>query len=226
MSPKLPFATLFGTSPVRPLQEHMDKVALCAAELVVFFKAVIADDWAVADKARARITDLEHEADDMKKNIRLHMPKSLFMPVPRADLLDMLTMQDKIANRAKDITGIMTGRHMRLPSSTTDLFLALVQRSVDAAMQAKKSVNELDELYETGFRGAEVDLVVAMISELDTIERDTDKLQIKLRAELFAIEKDLPPVDVMFLYRIIQGIGDVGDLSQRVGSRLQLLLAH
>lgn len=204
----------------------MDKVAICAAELVDFFKAVIADDWAAADKARARITDLEHEADDMKKNIRLNMPKSLWMPVPRADLLDMLTMQDKIANRAKDITGIMTGRHMSLPSSTTDLFLALVQRSVDAAMQAKKSVNELDELYVTGFRGAEVELIEKMIDELDTIERDTDKLQIKLRAELFVIEKDLHPVDVMFLYRIIQGIGDVGDLSQRVGSRLQLLLAH
>ena len=65
-----------------------------------------------------------------------------------------------------------------------------------------------------------------MIKELDSIESDTDKIQVKVRAALFKKEKDLPPVDVMFIYRVIDGIGDLGDLSQRVGSRLELMLAR
>jgi predicted phosphate transport protein (TIGR00153 family) len=92
--------------------------------------------------------------------------------------------------------------------------------------QANKAIHELDELLETGFRGSEVELVEAMIKELDAIERDTDKIEVEVRAALFAIEKELPPVDVMFLYQVIAGIGELGDIAQRVGSRLQLLLAR
>ncbi|MDH5408268.1 MAG: DUF47 family protein, partial [Gammaproteobacteria bacterium] len=69
-------------------------------------------------------------------------------------------------------------------------------------------------------------LVHEMIKKLDEIESDTDKIQIKIRAELFKVEKDLPPIDVMFMYKILDWIGDLGDLSQRVGSRLELLLAR
>jgi hypothetical protein len=79
---------------------------------------------------------------------------------------------------------------------------------------------------ETGFGGREVSLVQEMIKQLDDIESDTDKMQVKVRAELFKKEKDLPPVDVMFMYRVIDWIGDLGDLSQRVGSRLELMLAR
>lgn len=65
-----------------------------------------------------------------------------------------------------------------------------------------------------------------MIKTLDDIESDTDKIQVKVRAALFKQEKDLPPVDVMFMYRVIDSIGDLADLSQRVGSRLELMLAR
>ena len=44
--------------------------------------------------------------------------------------------------------------------------------------------------------------------------------------ELFKIEKDLNPIDAMFQYRVLEEIGDLGDLAQRVGSRPQLLLAR
>ena len=65
-----------------------------------------------------------------------------------------------------------------------------------------------------------------MIKTLDEIEGDTDDIEVRVRAELFAIERELNPVDVMFLYRIIDWIGDLGNLSQRVGSRLELMLAR
>jgi hypothetical protein len=65
-----------------------------------------------------------------------------------------------------------------------------------------------------------------MINELNAIEGDTDKLQIKLRDMLFELEDDLKPTDVMFTYRLLESVGNVADLSQRVGSRLQLLLAR
>ncbi|HEX7030971.1 MAG TPA: TIGR00153 family protein [Gammaproteobacteria bacterium] len=226
MATKTFLSGVFGRSPVRPLQQHMAKVVACVGELVDFFEGAIANDWDRAARARENVSRLENEADAMKTDIRLHLPNSLFMPVARADILDLVTVQDKVANKAKDITGLMTGRRMQIPAGLGDAFVAFVKRAIDAAKQAETTVNELDELFEAGFRGAEVESVESMIRELGRIEKDTDKLQIEIRATLFKMEKDLPPVDVMFLYKIIDWIGDLADHSQRVGARLHLLLAR
>ena len=219
-------ANIFGTSPVQPLEKHVDIAYRCTRELNGFFAAVVAGNWKKAGKARDRISDLEHEADDLKKNIRIHLPKSLFMPVPREDLLELLLVQDKMANRTKDVSGLVFGRKMKIPDEIADKFLEFVSRNVDAAKQARKSVRELDELFTSGFRGAEVALVESLIEELDQIETDTDDRQAELRAALFEVERGLEPIDVMFLYRVIELTGEIADMAERVGRRLELLLSH
>ena len=226
MAPINAILDLFGSSPVKPLQQHMAKVLECVGELPALVEAASAGDVERVESQQERIAALENEADDLKHALRLHLPRSLFLPVDRRDLLEVLTMQDNVANRAKDIAGLVRGRRMRFPDGIGERLIAFTRRSVDACEQAGRTVNELDELVETGFRGAEVDLVQKMIEELDRIEKDTDEIQVDVRARLFAMEKDLPPVDVMFLYRVIDWIGDLGDRAQRVGSRLQLMLAR
>lgn len=216
---------MFGSSPVHPLQQHMAKVHACVAELVPFFEAIVDRDLERVEAVQENIVSLEHDADVLKKDLRLHLPKGMFLPVSRRDLLDLLTVQDSLANKAKDIAGLMLGRKMTLPESMWPSFIEFVKRSVDASEQAQKAINELDELVETGFRGNEVTLVNKLIKTLNSIENDTDVIQVEIRRMLYAIERDLPPIDVMFIYQIIQWVGDIADLAQRVGSRLQLMLA-
>ncbi|MDH3645248.1 MAG: TIGR00153 family protein [Gammaproteobacteria bacterium] len=217
---------MFGSSPVQPLEKHVDIAYRCTKELVAFFEAVIAGDWNKAAEFRNAIDAYEHEADDLKKEIRLHLPKSLFMPVPREDLLELLLVQDKMANRTKDVSGLVMGRKLQIPAPIAQDFLAFVRRNVDAAKKARKSVRELDELFTTGFRGAEAALVESLIEELDNIETDTDNLQAKLRGQLFEIEATLDPVSIIFLYRVIELTGEIADMAERVGRRLELLLSH
>ena len=219
-------ANIFGKSPVQPLEKHIDIAYRCAKQLNAFFTAAFADDWATAAAVRDEIESLEHRADDIKKKIRLHLPKSLFMPVPREDLLELLLVQDKIANRTKDVSGLVLGRKMQFPKQIAEQFLEFVDRNIDAAKQARKSVRELDELFTAGFRGAEVALVAGLIEELDQIETDTDDKQAALRASLFGLEKTLDPIDAIFMYKVIELTGEIADMAERVGRRLELLLSH
>jgi len=218
--------SLFGASPVRPLQKHMASVQECILVLPIFFQAVIEQDWKEATTLQKKIRSLEHDADKLKKDLRSHLPKSLFLPVSRRDLLEVLTMQDNIANKTKDIAGLILGRKMIFPENIDEKFVTFIARCVDASAQAQKAINELDELVETGFSGGEIKVVQSMLSKLDKIENDTDKIQVGIRASLFKIERELPPIDVMFLYKIIDWTGELADISQRVGSRLQLMLAR
>lgn len=219
-------ANIFGASPVGPLERHIEIAFRCAKQLRPLFEAVIANDWDTALGVRAKIEALEHEADDLKKEIRLHMPKSLFMPVPREDLLELLLVQDKIANRSRDVSGVIIGRRMQIPAPLAEMFVEFVDRNIDAAKQARKSVRELDELFTAGFRGAEVSLVEDMIDKLDRIETHTDEQQTDLRTALFEIEKTMDPIDAMFLYEVISLTGEIADMAERVGRRLELLLSH
>ena len=219
-------AGIFGPSPVQPLEKHISLAYDCAKKLRVLFAAAVDGDWGAVENAQKDIDRLEHEADDLKKKIRLHLPKSLFMPVPRQDLLELLLVQDRIANRARDVAGIVVIRKLEIPEQLSGEFLEFVDRAIDAAKQAKKSVHELDELYTTGFRGAEAQLVESMIEELDRIETDTDERQMSLSRKLFEIEDSMNPIHAMFLYRTIELTGDIADMAERVGRRLEMLLSR
>ena len=219
-------ANIFGASPVQPLEKHIDVAFRCAKELRVLFSAVIADDWEAASAARDKIDEFEEQADDLKKEIRLNLPRSLFMPVPREDLLGLLHVQDKIANRTRDVARIVLGRKMAIPEAISQAFLEFVDRNIAAAKKARKSVRELDELFTAGFRGAEVELVSGLIEELDAIETETGDRQEALRASLFEIENTLNPVDAVFLYEVIDLVWKIAESADQVGRRLELLLSH
>jgi predicted phosphate transport protein (TIGR00153 family) len=224
--PTTPFLNMFGRSPIRPLEEHMAKVHVCVKELAPFFEAVFAKNWANVEALQKDIVRLENEADDMKRELRVHLPKGLFMSVSRSDLLELLGVQDRLANKAKDIAGMVMGRRMDFPEALMPKFTEFLKRCIEASKQANTAIHELDELLETGFSGSEVKLTESMIAKLSRIEHDTDEQQIELRKILFAMENDLPPINVMFLYQIIEWTGDLADGAREIGDRLQILLAR
>lgn len=225
MASRNPLGNLFGKSPIRPMQEHMQMADQAAQLLPELFRATAADDWDRAGQIHKEILAAEKAADKMKRSVRRHLPKSLFLPVPRSDLLTLVDIQDHVANTAKDIAVLVMGRKMRFPEQLQDAVLTFTEACVATSHQALVAIQELDELLEVGFSGREVKRVEGMLKELDKLERSTDKLANTLRAKLFKLESELPPVDVMFYYRILSLLGTVADDAENVGDRLQILMA-
>jgi predicted phosphate transport protein (TIGR00153 family) len=204
----------------------MEKIVTCVDELIPFTEAVLANDNEARTKHHRKIVAIENEADALKKELRLRLPSSLFMPIDRRDVLEVLTMQDMVAGSARDVAGLIVGRDMQIPDSMKEGYKTLVKRCIDACHQAHDAIRELDELIETSFGKLERKRVGKLLMKLDTIEQDTDEKQITLRRQLFALEDELHPVHVMFLYKVIDSTGEIADRAQRVGSRLQLMLAR
>ncbi len=225
MASKNYLSGIFGPSPVAPLQSHMKLVDECVSKLVDLFECMSKGDTDGVEEIYQQIATLEQKADDQKHLLREHLPSGLFMPIDRQDLLDSLRVQDLLANRARDIAGIVVGRKLHFPEHASAQTIELVRATVETCHQALKVVNELDELVETGFRGHAVRVVESMLIELDKLESETDRIQVELRAALFEVEKDLYAVDVMFMYRIIESIAEIADDAERVGRRFQIMLS-
>ena len=219
------FSKLFGQSPFTALQEHMRVVVECAREVQPLIEALVAGDQEQIIQLKERIFEREAEADRIKHELRAHLPKSLFMPVDRRDLLEVLLLQDTIANVAQDIAGLLIERKMSIPDFLRDPLIELTVRCVDTVEHAAKVIEELDELLAIGFRGREVDRVDEMLKELNAIEDETDELGIALARALFDHEDELKPVSVMMWYQIIEWVGDLADYAEKVGDHLRLLIA-
>jgi hypothetical protein len=224
MTNKGNISSLFGKSPISPLQQHMKKVHSCIKEFGVFAKAANAEDWDKAQTAQISISDKEHKADKLKKKLRMNLPSTFMMPFSRRDLLDVLLIQDSIANITKDLAGLMMTRRMVFPKEFAEDFINLTGLCIKTSAAALVAINELDELLETAFSSRERKIVDQMIKKINELEHDTDIAQSEIREKLFALESNLPPVDVMFYYRAIEWLGETADAAQKVGSRFEVML--
>jgi predicted phosphate transport protein (TIGR00153 family) len=131
-----------------------------------------------------------------------------------------------LANQTKDVIGLMLGRRLQFPEPIQALVLEFIAAICQSVNQAKSSIGELNDLQESAFGGNVIHHAEAMIEQLDNLEGETDRIQIQIRRILFEIEKDYPPIDVMFWYICIKQLGEIADWAQRIGEKLLQVLSH
>ena len=216
---------LVGKSPIGPMQQHMHVAILCAREVIPLLEAMAAGNNEAIRERRAEIDRLEHEADELKHEIRSHMPRRFMMAMDRRTMLEILDCQDSIADVTQDIAELADQRSMHLPESLKEPVLTMAQSVMSACEQGQRIVDELDELVETGFGEGEVARVDEMVRELGRLESQTDAELDRAARALFAMEAELG-VATVFWHQIILWIANLADLSERVGNRLRLLMAN
>ncbi len=217
---------LFRASPFAPLQAHFATAHAAAQALEGLMQAAWVGDWSRAQGQVQLIVALEEQADTQKRTLRAQLPKGVFLPVSRSDLLQTLQEQDAIANLARDIARLVYGRRLQLPESLQAPTLDLLRRSIATVNEARTAVNELDELVEVGFRGRRVARMQGLIERIEALESESDWLELELRDMLFAKEGMLNPVDVIFIYRLFDWLGDLADHAEAISHRLQLMVAR
>lgn len=216
---------LLRGSPFKPIQEHMRVVFSCVCLVPPLFDAVYRQDTNQLVDIANQIRELETKADQLKAIFRLTMPKSLFLPVDRKDLLSLIGEQDKIADTAEDIGKTFLFRDMAVPEGIKALLDELLEGTMEICAAAKQMIEELDELLEVGFAGRELDKVAQMIAGVRRSEHNIDEIIHRIRRKLFTIEKDLDPVSVMFWYRIIDLVARISDQSENLADRVLLFLS-
>jgi uncharacterized protein len=220
-------ASIFGGhAPFKNLQEHMRAVRTCSEHVVPLIDALVASD-AVTMKTEAKaIFVLEAEADRLKNELRMNLPRSLFMPVDRRDLLQILHVQDSIADTAEDIAGLLLQRDMLPPEPMRPVLQELTRRCVDVVGLCGDVIEHFDELIEVGFRGRTAEKVEELTEALNSAEDGTDRLERQLATMLFELEDQMKPVSVMFTYQLIEWLGDLADHAEKVGNSVRLLIAR
>jgi len=216
---------IFGRSPFRPFQGHMEAVQKTLAQLKPLFTAFLEGDEAKTTEVRKAIMKLEHEADIAKNDIRDHLPRTYFMPVDRRDLLSLLHEQDKIADRCEDIAIVLTLRKpLPFPAELKDRLFALIDRVVQTCETGSKIIDELDELLESSFGGVEADRVTNLINKVSQQEHEVDKAIYTLAQEIFKHEDAIGVTALGLWQKILELLGGLANAAEGIGDQLRLMM--
>ena len=216
---------LFGRSPFGPLREHMMVVKKCIDELIPFIEAQINEKDYIAQEIAQKIFELEDDADKIKNELRDNLPRSIFLPVDRSNLLEILDIQDSIADTAQDITILFSLRPLTVPEQIAEDLREHVDSSVKICYIAAEIADRFERLLKSSFSGTEAEEVFAMVHKLNDLERENDDSGLDLTRRIFRMEGTLSPVEIYLWSRTIRKIGDLADYSQKMANRMRLLLA-
>jgi hypothetical protein len=217
-------ARLFGRSPFVPLQLHLDKVADCVEAVFSLLERIREGEVSNVEETAREISKLEHKADLVKNDIRNSLPRGLFLAIDRSQLLEILGLQDSIADKAEDIGILMSLRSAKMLDSLVEPFGEYIKGNKDAFHKARDVMRELDALIESGFGGVEATRVVQMVDAVAKAEHNCDIMQRKLMKLVLDHEDELSVGSFFVWQRLLHEIAGISNYSEKLANRIRMLL--
>ena len=215
---------LFGRSPFGLLQRHMEQVGKCVAKMEESLLAFKEGNWNQVETLADQVSRLEHQADQIKDEIRNKLQRRFFMPIDRGQILEILSIQDNLADTAEDVSVLLTIKHLATPESVITSFQEFRESNIKAFRLAEAIINDLDELLETGFGGAEAEKVRSVVHDISYAEHQADVLQRDLLKKVFSDETCLSAADLNMWIQLIKNLAYLSNLSENLADRIQMTL--
>ncbi|MBS0629525.1 MAG: TIGR00153 family protein [Verrucomicrobia bacterium] len=220
----LTIARLFGKSPFAPLQTHMNRVGSCMEKLTKIFESLVNKETDKIERLAQELSQLEHEADLTKNDIRNHLPKSLFMPIDRGHFLEILAIQDSIADMAEAVGITLALRPLASYEVFQERLTEFFVKSAEVFWEAKRIIEEIDELLESAFGGIEAEKVKLMVEETAFKEHQAQKQQQQLLKKLFNEGDHLSAPAFLHWLRVVEDIGEIAHRSEKLANRIRMVL--
>jgi predicted phosphate transport protein (TIGR00153 family) len=221
---RIPFISMFITSPFNGLQEHAEKVKECAWVFQKAIECIITDRCEDFETLREDIRKMEEEADAIKRRIRGHLPKGTLLAVDKFELFRYLGEQDKVLDAVEDALDWLSFRSSTgIPDALEKDFMILVEAVMDPIEELSKMVVEARKYFAT-FSENQRRLVKNMIRTLRAHEHEADKLEHALKEKIFHTIDD--GVSVFHLIRLAEIIGSIADHAENAGDMMRAMVAR
>ncbi len=215
---------MFGQSPFGPLFEHTKKVHECVKQIRPLMEALVNEDFDEIHRLQDTVSKLEYEADEFKHEIREQLPRRYFLPVDRAELDRFLKSQDRIADAVEDFAVILLIRETRIHPDLREDFSTFVDQVLRVSTTLMKAAEEMLNLAESAFGGAQAESVLSLVSGLGEEEWKADRMQREISKKMYKLEKDLDPMTLLFYEKILRSLSGVANHAENTGDILRTMI--
>ncbi|MEM2085994.1 MAG: TIGR00153 family protein [Archaeoglobaceae archaeon] len=214
---------VFGYSPFPTLVKHAVLCGRAVGILQKQFEAYERENFELVEKFRDEIDELESQADELKEEIRTHVTRSLILPIDRQDLLEFLRAQDEIINNCEHVGHMLTFRKAKVDIKIMDELKILLAQLMECVNEYEAMVDHIGTLIETSFDKREIQRVLELIQEIESLEHECDQIQMKLHTLLFNSE-ELNPLDVYLMITWVVHLGYIANSAARAADRFRLMI--
>ncbi len=220
---RIPFISLFVTSPFEGLQEHAQKLEECALVFQQAIECYISDECERFEEFRLEIDRLEDEADAIKRRIRGHLPKGTLLQFDKFELFRYLGEQDNVLDAMEEsLDWISIRSDLGIPQALIRDIKILVDETASAVDELSKMVAEARKYFENYSEEQRVQ-VKEIVHSLRQREREADKLEDSFKKKVF--DTVIDPVTVFHLVRMAEIIGTIADHAENAGDMMRAMLA-
>jgi len=221
---RIPFLSLFVTSPFEGLLEHAEKVKECAWAFQQAIECHVSDRCRQFEELRREVSKLENQADNIKRRIRGHLPIGTLMPVSKFQLFRYLREQDQVLDAVKDALNWISYRNEPgIPPELEKYVFLLVDAVVDPLEELSRMVEGAKRYFETYSEKQRV-AVKEIIRRVRAQEHAADKAEAEIKQRVFNM--DIDPVTVFHMVRLAETIGSIADHAENAGDMMRAMLAR
>ena len=220
---RIPFISMFITSPFEGLQEHAQKLEECALVFQQAMECYISEDCERFEEFRQDIDRLEDEADAIKRRIRGHLPKGTMLQFDKFELFRFLGEQDNVLDAMEEsLDWISIRSELGIPQTLINDIKVLVDAITSSVEELSKMVAEARK-YFANYSENQRSLVKELIHNLRRQEHEADQIEDKIKQKVFDSISD--PVTVFHLVRTAEIIGSIADHAENAGDMMRAMIA-
>jgi len=220
---RIPFLSLFVSSPFDGIQEHAEKVKECAWAFQQATECYFTKQCEAFDEFRKQVIQLEREADAIKRRIRGHIPKGTKLPFDKFQLFRYLKEQDHVLDAVEDALDWLSYRdEPGIPEQLEKDFFLLVEAVIDPIEELSKMVEEARKYFRT-FSERQRVVVKDIIHTLRKMEHDADTVEDAIKEKVFRSQLD--PIIVFHMVRLAEIIGSIADHAENAGDMMRAMIA-
>ena len=221
---RLPFVSLFLSSPFEGLLEHAEKVKECTWAFQQAIECHLTDRCVTFEEYRSEVDKLESEADAIKQRIRGHLPKGTLMPVNKFELFRYLHEQDKILDAVEEALGWLSFRpEPGIPQALEKDFFLLVDAVLDPVEEMCRMLSEA-RTYFKNFSEKHRRIVKDIIHALHRLEHNADQVEDAIKEKVLNMQID--SVTVYHMIRLAETVGSIADHAENAGNMMLAMLAR
>jgi len=221
---RIPFISLFMTSPFDGLQEHAEKVKECAWAFQQAIECHITDQCETFEEFRLEVDKLESEADSIKRRIRGHLPKGTLMPVDKFQLFRYLREQDKVLDAVEEALDWLSYRsEPGIPEALEKDFFLLVDAVMDPVEEMCRLVLEARKYFRS-YSEKQRKIVKDIVHTMRRQEHDADKVEDGIKEKLLNMQ--IEAITAFHMIRLAETIGSIADHAENAGDMVRAMMAR
>jgi len=217
--------TLYAKSPFNLIYEHIQKGNEAVHKLEDLVQAFCDKDVDRVNAISDVVSDLEHDADQIKQGVRERLPTSVLIPLSRQDVLTFLRLQDSIPDSARDVAKSMTLREAYdIPTDLKESFMKLAKKTIEIIDEYEKLVDKMGPILATSFRDRDVEKALELIPPVERLEHEIDILGLEIGKKIYASEDQIGAVGIYHFNDVIQNMSEISNAAARAADSLRTMI--